>query len=508
VEKRPAVDQRPKVIVTGASGLLGRHLIQALGDRYYIHALARRSPRDVGIELRPNIRWTPVDLGDEASVKTVMESIAQWGGADHVIHLAGYYDFTDENHPEYQRTNIQGTANVFKYLPLVRPRHLIYSSSLVVHDFNSGRPLIDEDAVPDAVFPYALSKIRGEEMARQQAQMCRASIVRIGAIYTDWCEYEPLFNFLNTWLSDGFISRVLGGKGESALPYLHVDDFTSLIQKLMEKTEELPRCGVYIAAPDGATSHQDLHTIANRYSFGEHRSPIHMPRLLCLLGILARRAWGVVTSRKPFERPWMLRYLDRVLATDSSRTRKLLGWAPTPRLSVTRRLLFLMENMKGQPYEWRRKNEAAAHHTVPERLNFKIHERMLELREPILASVESCLMPHLGGMGGVVDKAELRRALDLLFRGLEIAIRIGDRKHILSYARQLVEGSQTGNPMPSALIKGMLENLARVTEQMLLAHPQLAGLAPRIHDLVALTFQLVGDEVEDALSQVQVTALS
>ena len=494
------------MVVTGASGLLGRHLLQALGDRYYIHAMARRSPREVGIELRPNIRWVPVDVGEEASVRGALDSIRQWGGADYVVHLAGYYDFTYADHPEYERTNVQGTRHLLAHLASLRPKHLIYSSSLTVHDFNAGESRIDEQRRPDATFPYAVSKAKAEDLVREQSDRYRCSIVRLAAIYTDWCEYEPLFHFLTTWLAPGLMSRVLGGRGESAIPYLHVDDFTAMVLRLIERTDYLPRCGVYFASPDGCTPHHEMYAIANRYSFGEHRAPIHMPWIACLLGILARVAWGRISGHEPFERTWMLRYLDRVLPVDASRTRRLLGWAPTPRLQVGRRLLFLIENMKSQPYEWRRRNEEAAHRSPPERLNFRIYERLIESREGILGDVESTLGRALAASAaagsGALDADRLRQGLELLFRGLEIAIRIGDRKHILSYARQLVDRRNPRGAFPQQLMGDVLHTMARVTEDTLLRHPALDGLGSRIHDVVTLTFQLVGDEVEDALARV------
>ena len=40
------------------------------------------------------------------------------------------------------------------------------------------------------------------------------AIVRLAAIYSDWCEYGPLYNFLITWLSKSWKSNMLAGKGK------------------------------------------------------------------------------------------------------------------------------------------------------------------------------------------------------------------------------------------------------------------------------------------------------
>lgn len=53
----------PKVVITGASGFLGRHLLAVMKDRYRIYALARRSQRRVRAPVHPNISWHQADIG-------------------------------------------------------------------------------------------------------------------------------------------------------------------------------------------------------------------------------------------------------------------------------------------------------------------------------------------------------------------------------------------------------------------------------------------------------------
>ena len=125
------------------------------------------------------------------------------------------------------------------------------------------------------------------------------------------------------------------------------------------RADDLPRCAVYIASPDGATSHRELFELATRFRYGKARKPILMPKPLAAFGVLARDLLGRLIGHRPFERPWMMRYLDRALTVDSTRHAQALDWAPTPRLHVVRRILFLIEKMKSDPSEWTLLNEAA-----------------------------------------------------------------------------------------------------------------------------------------------------
>ena len=88
-----------KILVTGASGMLGRITTQLL--------LARGNDVTV-LQRRPS--WLPCAevLGDVADARTVARAAA---GQDAVVHLAAKVDVTGR-WEEYARANIQGTRNV------------------------------------------------------------------------------------------------------------------------------------------------------------------------------------------------------------------------------------------------------------------------------------------------------------------------------------------------------------------------------------------------------------
>src|SRR4029450_13738480 len=99
------------LIVTGASGFVGRHVIEQLRDDFRIFAIARRSQRRAGGVEGPHVTWLEADIAERAQIGAVFETIAAAGGADYAIHLAAYYDFTGLEHPEYARTNVTGLRN-------------------------------------------------------------------------------------------------------------------------------------------------------------------------------------------------------------------------------------------------------------------------------------------------------------------------------------------------------------------------------------------------------------
>jgi hypothetical protein len=58
----------------------------------------------------------------------------------------------------------------------------------------------------------------------------------------------------------------------------------------------------------------------------------------------------------PFERSWMVEYIDRQLTVDASRTRRRIDWAPNPELDVLESLNDMILNLRADRREWHRRN--------------------------------------------------------------------------------------------------------------------------------------------------------
>jgi nucleoside-diphosphate-sugar epimerase len=130
-----------EILVTGATGFLGRHLIAALESQG--RAVRRHSSAD----------------GDIASCPLAME------GVSHVFHLAAksYVPESWQNPPAFYHTNVMGTANVLEHCRQNNAALTLMSSYVY------GQPQrlpIAEDHPVSAANPYAHSKILAEEAAR------------------------------------------------------------------------------------------------------------------------------------------------------------------------------------------------------------------------------------------------------------------------------------------------------------------------------------------------------
>jgi nucleoside-diphosphate-sugar epimerase len=349
---------RKSVIITGATGFIGTNLMEALRKDYTIFAIGRLSPKKANAPEGPHIHWFQVDVGHFDELHTVFCEIRKKGGADYLIHLAAHYDFTGEDHPEYVRSNVVGTLNVIELAAsMLKLKRFFFTSSVAACPFPPPGGAVTEDTPPIAAFPYARSKWLGEEIMKAYKDRVPTCSLRLAAVFSDWCEYLPLYEFIETWCSNRWNSRILGGRGESSIPYIHIDDLVSFYSLLLRKNEHLGPAEVLMVSPNGSTSHKELFREVTLHWFGAPRTPIYTPKALAHPGVKVRSRLGGIVGRKPFERPWMIELVDLKLNADATLTYRRMNWAPSPDLHILKRIPRMMENKRNHPREWKHRNE-------------------------------------------------------------------------------------------------------------------------------------------------------
>ncbi|PIZ68985.1 MAG: hypothetical protein COY19_02795, partial [Candidatus Marinimicrobia bacterium CG_4_10_14_0_2_um_filter_48_9] len=99
--------------------------------------------------------------------------------------------------------------------------------------FPQNGQVLTEKSSPDAGFPYARSKREGEVLCRKYSEYFPISIVRFAAVFSDWCEYGPLYMFIKSWLSHRWNHRILAGRGDSAVTYIHIHCLVKLLERIL-----------------------------------------------------------------------------------------------------------------------------------------------------------------------------------------------------------------------------------------------------------------------------------
>ncbi len=495
------------LVLTGASGFVGRHLLDDLKNDHRIFAIARRSQHDCGAPVHPNIAWMRVDIADRDGLARTFREIRTAGGARVLVHLAAYYDFTGEEHPEYRRTNVDGTRNVLEATRESGIGGFVFGSSVAACAFPRPEGPVDETTPPDGAHVYAWSKREGERLVREISPSLPSRIARFGAIYSDWCEYPPLYVFLRTWLSSSWRSRILAGRGEMAIPYIHIRDLVAFFRRLLAFPCAPGPTEVLVASTSGSTPLAHLYRLATLSYFGRARSPLFVPAPLASLGLVAMDLGGRAIGRPPFERAWMRHYLDKRLEVDNRRTRERLGWAPNPRFQIERRLPFLIERLKSEPFEWLARNTATLTR-APLRPDLRIYHALLDGEDQVVRAVTGRLASASGPpWGGLLrmDPSEREWYVRLLYRLLLNSVQNSNRMLLLNYlamtARRRFELGFTGEEL------GLLLDLLREeTRAWLARRRELAGFDRELYERVSVPLDLGKDELLDQYERFQAGA--
>jgi dTDP-4-dehydrorhamnose reductase len=143
-----------KILVTGASGLLGANLLFAYRDKYAVHGVYNLHPLSIA-----NTKCVPLDLLQGQAVAHLLRAV----NPDVVIHCAALtdIDLCETNNELAQQLNIGITRNIQKSLHNTRTQ-LIYISTDAVYDGRAGNFAEDQT---NPINYYGHTKLLGEKAA-------------------------------------------------------------------------------------------------------------------------------------------------------------------------------------------------------------------------------------------------------------------------------------------------------------------------------------------------------
>jgi len=216
-----------KILITGASGFIGAHLVEeALSRDLEVYAGVRSTSSL--IRLQDNrIRFFHVDFSKKARLLTDLQEFQQsHGGFQYVIHNAGV--MKPRSAAEFYIGNAEFTRDFAQILAETQKNFhkFIYISSVAA--LGPGDPStlapIREDKIPTPITPYGSSKLAAEKYLMQITGL-PYNIIRPTAVYGPH-DRKFILRIIGM-LKNGIEVRL--GPSRQALSFIHVDDLSRVV---------------------------------------------------------------------------------------------------------------------------------------------------------------------------------------------------------------------------------------------------------------------------------------
>ncbi len=163
-----------KILITGAAGFIGAHLIKHFQRHHEIIALDRRRPDTLS---ESEIEWLEEDLSENLNFANLP------GEVDALIHLAQsrfYRQFPDKAEDIFD-VNVRGTFRLLDYARLAKAESFIFASTGSVYGCGPTK-FLETDSVNPNNF-YGISKLASEFLLRAYEPFFRCVIFRFFSVY-------------------------------------------------------------------------------------------------------------------------------------------------------------------------------------------------------------------------------------------------------------------------------------------------------------------------------------
>ncbi|PKG34949.1 NAD-dependent epimerase [Psychrobacter sp. Sarcosine-3u-12] len=241
-----------KVLITGAAGFIGFHLIKALlndkfldkdsfvvgidnlNDYYEVELKQERLRILSELPTAKAFKFIKLDLADREAMSALFSKYK----FDVVINLGAQAGvrYSIENPNAYMDSNMVGFLNVLEGCRHTKVKHLVYASSSSVYGMNIKQPFSTEDCVDFPISLYAATKKSNELMAHSYSHLYNIPTTGL-RFFTVYGSYgRPDMAYFS------FTKKILAGEpidvfnnGIMQRDFTYIDDIIQGIMRIMEK---------------------------------------------------------------------------------------------------------------------------------------------------------------------------------------------------------------------------------------------------------------------------------
>lgn len=214
-----------KILLTGATGLLGEHLIKSKPGKYTIvgtyHKISPRIKKN-------NVSYKKLDITNFSDISTLIEEV----NPEVILHTAslGNVDYCQQHQEEARKINIDASLRLFSSAHTAKSKFVFFSTNAIYDGKNAP---YDENSSTKPLDFYGKTKLEVEKKLEKFMEIDDILIVRLMTMY-GWNNPKERTNPV-TW----FLQRLRSGNKLYVVDdvynnYLYAKDAAEGIWKLVE----------------------------------------------------------------------------------------------------------------------------------------------------------------------------------------------------------------------------------------------------------------------------------
>ncbi|MDR2727598.1 MAG: NAD(P)-dependent oxidoreductase [Chitinispirillales bacterium] len=218
----------PNILVTGANGFIGQHLVRRLADSGHIVRTLSRDDSKLHFFQYDEVDRRTVDISERSLIRGVME------GIDTVYHLAAIArNDLRMTWDDYYAVNVQGTINLLEEAKAAGVKKFVFISTVEAAGFGNGVQPRTETDESHPVNNYGKSKLLAEQQVLSNTWPMRCTVIRLPMIYGPgtFLIVPKLFGMVRK----GFYPLI--GSGSTKMEFCFVDNAVGGIILAGEKKE-------------------------------------------------------------------------------------------------------------------------------------------------------------------------------------------------------------------------------------------------------------------------------
>ena len=292
-----------RVLITGATGFIGKELAATLVEKgYEVHSLERYVTGRYSVDQKHKVIKHYANLTDFPAIKNIVRDIQP----EYVMHLAAIspVSFSYDHYIEVTESNYLGTINLaeacYREVPHFKQFIMAGTSEEYGMTLTDRRKKLTEDSGLHPNSPYAVSKVAADFYLRYMYEAYNFPFTILRP-YNTYGRKDNSHFFVERTITQMLKENIvyLGDK-TTVRDWIYVDDHVDAYVKVLDNKKAIGEI-IQVCSGNGYTTEETANIIAKLTNFK------------------GKVIWNA-TPKRPLD--------ARILIGDNSKAKKLLGWMP------------------------------------------------------------------------------------------------------------------------------------------------------------------------------------